>query len=395
MDFQHRAGGKTGGGGQASWSESNKDRRERLRQLALETIDLNKDPYFMKNHLGSYECKLCLTLHNNEGSYLAHTQGKKHQTNLARRAAKEAKEAPTQPAPEKARVELKKFVKIGRPGYRVTKQRDPENGQQSLLFQVDYPEIGEGIAPRHRFMSAYEQKVEPPDRKWQYLLFAAEPYETIAFKVPSREVDKGENRFWTLWNKETKQFFLQFSFKIDPKAKLVPPGPPPPITISSSGGPGHPPPAASPMLPRPPPPHGPPPSILPPGGPLGPPPAMPPRPPMSRPLSGPPPPPPPHMQGPPRFSGPSSSPYGPPPPNSGGQGAPRFPSGPPRPPGMRPPPLPPGMAPPPPNLNKGPPPPPGSLPPPPPPFNPAPPPPPSSVNSGGGAQPPLPPGSNK
>ena len=37
--------------------------------------------------------------------------------------------------------------------------------------------------PRHRFMAAYEQKVEPPDRKWQYLLFAAEPYETIAFKV--------------------------------------------------------------------------------------------------------------------------------------------------------------------------------------------------------------------
>ena len=32
-------------------------------------------------------------------------------------------------------------------------------------------------------MSAYEQRQEPPDRKWQYLLFAAEPYETIAFKV--------------------------------------------------------------------------------------------------------------------------------------------------------------------------------------------------------------------
>lgn len=76
MDFQNRAGGKTGTGGQASWSEMNRDRRERLRQLALETIDLAKDPYFMKNHLGSYECKLCLTLHNNEGSYLAHTQVK-------------------------------------------------------------------------------------------------------------------------------------------------------------------------------------------------------------------------------------------------------------------------------------------------------------------------------
>lgn len=32
-------------------------------------------------------------------------------------------------------------------------------------------------------MSAYEQRIEPPDRRWQYLLLAAEPYETIAFKV--------------------------------------------------------------------------------------------------------------------------------------------------------------------------------------------------------------------
>merc|ERR1719348_1923721 len=88
----------------------------------------------MKNHLGSYECKLCLTLHNNEGSYLAHTQGKKHQSNLARRAAKEALDAPAQPAPEKVKVEVRKFVKIGRPGYKVTKQREPESGQQSLLF---------------------------------------------------------------------------------------------------------------------------------------------------------------------------------------------------------------------------------------------------------------------
>ncbi|KAM6039943.1 SF3A2 factor, partial [Pelecanoides urinatrix] len=228
MDFQHRPGGKTGSGGVASASESNRDRRERLRQLALETIDINKDPYFMKNHLGSYECKLCLTLHNNEGSYLAHTQGKKHQTNLARRAAKEAKEAPAQPAPEKVKVEVKKFVKIGRPGYKVTKQRDPETGQQSLLFQIDYPEIAESIMPRHRFMSAYEQRIEPPDRRWQYLLMAAEPYETIAFKVPSREIDKAEGKFWTHWNRETKQFFLQFHFKMEkpPAPPNLPPGPP-------------------------------------------------------------------------------------------------------------------------------------------------------------------------
>lgn len=211
----------------------------------------------MKNHLGTYECKLCLTLHNNEGSYLAHTQGKKHQANLARRAAKEAKDAPSQPATEKPRVEPKRFVKIGRPGYRVTKQREPEQGQQSLLFQIDYPEIADGIVPRHRFMSAYEQRIEPPDRKWQYVLFAAEPYETISFKVPSREVDKTETKFWTFWNRDTKQFFLQCSFKMEHHGKprgmgqLLPPPPPPPSNLGQNSG--QPPPPPPQLIPPPPP----------------------------------------------------------------------------------------------------------------------------------------------
>ena len=56
MDMQNRAGGKTGGGGVASFSDANADRRERMRMLAMETIDLHKDPYFMKNHLGTFEC---------------------------------------------------------------------------------------------------------------------------------------------------------------------------------------------------------------------------------------------------------------------------------------------------------------------------------------------------
>ncbi|CAK9140782.1 unnamed protein product [Ilex paraguariensis] len=63
----------------------------------------------MHNHLGSYECKLCLTLHNNEGNYLAHTQGKQHQTNLAKGAARKAKEAPAQPQPHKRKVTLRKL----------------------------------------------------------------------------------------------------------------------------------------------------------------------------------------------------------------------------------------------------------------------------------------------
>uniref|UniRef100_A0A7S0V6F9 Matrin-type domain-containing protein n=1 Tax=Polytomella parva TaxID=51329 RepID=A0A7S0V6F9_9CHLO len=204
-------GAKPGSGGVASAQQEAIDRRERLRRLALETIDLSRDPYFMKNHLGQYECRLCLTLHSNEGNYLAHTQGKRHQQNLAKRAARDAAEKAAIAAPTK-RVAIKKTIKIGRPGYRVTKQFDPEQQQRALLFQIDYPEIEDGIKPRHRVMSAYEQRVETADKRFQYVIFAAEPYESISFKVPNWEVDRAAGNLLTHWDSDQKIFSLQVRF---------------------------------------------------------------------------------------------------------------------------------------------------------------------------------------
>jgi splicing factor 3A subunit 2 len=58
-------------------------------------------------------------------------------------------------------------------------------------------------------MSAYEQKVEAPDRNFQYLLVAAEPYETIGFKIPSLEIDRGEGKFFSHWDREKFVLTLQ------------------------------------------------------------------------------------------------------------------------------------------------------------------------------------------
>lgn len=219
MDYQNRAGSKFGGGGVASHSATNADRRERLRKLALETIDLDKDPYFFKNHVGSFECRLCLTVHHNDGSYLAHTQGRKHQTNLARRAAREQKEQKDGMAmiPGMMGVQVRKnVVKIGRPGYKITKTRDPLTRQVGLLFQLQYPEISPGVEPKVRFMSAYEQKVDdPPDKAFQYLLVAAEPYETCGFKLQAREIDRRDGRFWTWWDGDSREFWTQVMFKTE------------------------------------------------------------------------------------------------------------------------------------------------------------------------------------
>ncbi|EJD51776.1 hypothetical protein AURDEDRAFT_111390 [Auricularia subglabra TFB-10046 SS5] len=217
MDYQNRVGSKFGGGGVAGASESNVDRRERLRKLALETIDLAKDPYILRNHLGSLECRLCLTLHTNEGSYLAHTQGKKHQTNLARRAARDMKDASVAVAPAPAAVQRKVFLKIGRPGYRVTKVRDRTANAEGMLVQVHLPNIKPDVIPRKRFMSCWEQKKEPPNRAYQYLIVAAEPYESVAFRIPAREIEEDSEESdawnWQHWDPETKQFSFQFMFK--------------------------------------------------------------------------------------------------------------------------------------------------------------------------------------
>jgi len=39
------------------------------------------------------------------------------------------------------------------------------------------------MIPRYRFMSAFEQKIEAPNKDYQYLIFSAEPYENVSFKV--------------------------------------------------------------------------------------------------------------------------------------------------------------------------------------------------------------------
>lgn len=94
----------------------------------------------------------------------------------------------------------------------MTKSRDLITKQRSITFEIDYPEAESNNQPRHRFMSAYEQKVEPPDRNYQYILFSCDPYEIIAFKIPNHPVDKREGRFLTHWDEQTKKFSLQLFF---------------------------------------------------------------------------------------------------------------------------------------------------------------------------------------
>ena len=222
---------KPGSGGVASAQASGIARRERLRQLATDSADLRNDPYFMRNHLGSYECKLCLTLHSTEGSYLAHTQAKRHQQNLARRAAKLAADsamadmAAPQSVQQLSRQQRasrqRQQQQTGTPGYRIVKQRDAATAQLSLLFALSFPLILRGLQPRHRIMSSFEQRSASPasapssqhQQQYQFLVIAALPYQTVAFRIPNREIERGEGGVLSHWNEATKQLILQVKYR--------------------------------------------------------------------------------------------------------------------------------------------------------------------------------------
>ena len=104
----------------------------------------------------------------------------------------------------------------------VTKSRDLSTRQRALTFELEYPEAAEDSQPRHRFMSAYEQKVETPDKSYQYVLFACAPYETVAFKIPNAPIDRAEGRFFTNWDAASRRFVLQLFFVESAAGAAVP-----------------------------------------------------------------------------------------------------------------------------------------------------------------------------
>ena len=116
---------------------------------------------------------------------------------------------------------INEVAKIGRPGYRVTKMKDASTYQKSIMFEIEYPYITNGVIPRYRVMSSFEQKVELPDDKYQYIVFAAEPYETIAFKVPNLEIDNNEDKYYCNWDEEMKIYTVQIYFKDNKNISII------------------------------------------------------------------------------------------------------------------------------------------------------------------------------
>lgn len=243
MDYSDRVNSKKGAGAVADRHEANVHTKHRIKELLTShALDLDNDPYVLRNHLGLLECRLCLTTHTNEASYISHLSGRKHAMSLERRRVLDEKsraKTPDAPAVSMSLVEKRRWTKIGRAAPTVTKIRDPQTLQMGMLVQVQLPHIG-AQPPFFRFVSYYElspknqnvarsflhrekadheQDDDVDPARWQYLVISAEPYENIAVAFPAlRVVDKPDAQemsrtYWWFWDEDSREFFLQFLFK--------------------------------------------------------------------------------------------------------------------------------------------------------------------------------------
>lgn len=251
MSYSGRVNSKKGSGGVAGASETNVHTKRRVKDLlATQVFDLNHDPYVVRTHLGSLECRLCLTLHTNETLYISHLGGRKHQRSLDIRRLLDEKALRSNHISQLGALVVsinntpkREWSSMGRPLWTLTKIRDPDTFKLGLLLKVKCPKAL--AEPLFRVMSFYELSSRcqrqcrqytslpsGPDTEFfakecaqrQYLVISAEPYENIAFAIPNQnEIDMPPQNtlasqemnasYWWLWDKDIGEYFLQFLFK--------------------------------------------------------------------------------------------------------------------------------------------------------------------------------------
>ena len=226
------------------------------------TTDASSNQYYGKNSLGQIVCKLCDTQHRDEANFLIHTESKKHTDNLKiieikRAQRKEEAEAKMRIAKQDAfdarQQQLAQLSNgavaplnsaksmmnnassshhhqsstVGIPDAKVQVDEIGTNGMHSrLTFTISFPlanTTGSDSAPPsrplHRWLNTYEQNVEARDPSKQYLVFACEPYDSLAYAFPSNlNVSTAENtdakdiqRYFCRWNPVDKTYLLMFT----------------------------------------------------------------------------------------------------------------------------------------------------------------------------------------
>ena len=99
------------------------------------------------------------------------------------------------------------------------KEKDFMSHKKKIKFEIDYPFIKNNITPQFRIMSELEVntqkngKNENEENKYHYVVFAAEPYENIAVRIPNLPLDYNIEKHFSYWDDGKKIFYLTLNYK--------------------------------------------------------------------------------------------------------------------------------------------------------------------------------------
>lgn len=246
MDYHNRAGSKKGGGGIATDSQFNRQRRQQIEELlsgdneipftfqenesSTTTSDLSRqNPYIYKNHSGKLVCKLCNTMHMSWTSVERHLRGKKHGLNVIRRnnvvggSCGGIRAGGTMRNVEDSGVALAFQRKVetmrqqliydnGLPKVNLVYIKDPKTDNKGISIRIIYPSEGKTKSYQTKRSDSEEklnkdktneteaQQEYPPflrvitglelanskDRNKKFLVISYPPFENVAIEIPSQ-----------------------------------------------------------------------------------------------------------------------------------------------------------------------------------------------------------------
>ena len=109
--------------------------------------------------------------------------------------------------------------------------------KRKIKFEIEYPLIKNDVTPQFRIMSELEvntqknnkeenfeesnnnnknnedEEEKKEENKYHYVVFAAEPYENIAVKIPNMPLDYNPEKHFSYWDESKKIFYLTLNYK--------------------------------------------------------------------------------------------------------------------------------------------------------------------------------------
>lgn len=177
------------------------------------TSKAKQSEWYAKNHLGQILCRLCSSQHRDDDNFLVHLESRRHSENIktierARAQVAREQEAARALAQQQQHDDhmaqmqdtlgatnykaptTRREARVGKPKVVFHTEPNPQANTCKVLFEVSYPlaatEQDPTMRPMHRWVNTHEQNVEEKNDSIVYLLFACEPYETVAYTFPAR-----------------------------------------------------------------------------------------------------------------------------------------------------------------------------------------------------------------